>query len=209
MSRLTLRSTSIHKVLLLCLFLVPLASANDYKYEESHHDSRDFADGGYLHVRLKVGDLHVKRGDSNKIRLDYRVRCKYENDLKDASVDFDVKGNDATIEFHTHGSNTEVEVELEVPQNTNLDLHGKVGDLTVGKIEGDKDIDLGVGDIRIAKSSGSYRTVNASTGIGDVHGWEGSGEAKGWLGKTLKYHGEGKYDLRAHVGVGDIHLDEN
>jgi hypothetical protein len=48
--------------------------------------------------------------------------------------------------------------------------------------------------------------VNASTGIGDVNS-EGYGETSGWLGKTLKYHGDGKYELRAHVGVGDIHLD--
>ena len=27
------------------------------------------------------------------------------------------------------------------------------------------------------------------------------------LGKTLKYHGDGKYELRAHVGVGDIKLE--
>src|SRR5579872_1690790 len=145
MSRATFRSISLYRAILLCLFLVPLAGANDYKYEESHHDSRDFADGGFLHVRLKVGDLHIKRGDSNKIRLDYKVKSKYENDLKDTSVTFDVKGNDATIEFNTeHGKNTEFEVEVEVPQNTNLDLQGKVGDLTVDKIEGDKDIDLGV-----------------------------------------------------------------
>ena len=45
--------------------------------------------------------------------------------------------------------------------------------------------------------------VNASTGIGDVNS-DGYGETSGWLGKTLKYHGEGKYELRAHVGVGDI-----
>ncbi|HEX3821006.1 MAG TPA: hypothetical protein VHW45_11760 [Candidatus Sulfotelmatobacter sp.] len=206
MSRASFRSVSLHKAVLLCLFLVPLAAANDYKYEESHHDTRDFSDGGYLHVRIKVGDLHIKRGDSNKIRLDYRVRSNHENNVKEATVDFDVKGKDATIEFNAHGDNTQFDVELEVPQNTNLDLHGKVGDITVDKIEGDKDLDLGVGDINLAKSSDTYRSVNVSTGIGDVHGAD-YGEARGWLGKTIKYHGNGKYDLRAHVGVGDIHLD--
>jgi hypothetical protein len=208
MSRATVRFVSLHKAILLCPFLVPLASANDYKYQESHHDARDFAGGGYLHVRLKVGDLHVKRGDSNKIRLDYTVKSKYESNLKDATVDFNVSGNDATIEFHaSHSENLELEVELEVPENTNLELRQKVGDLKVDRIQGDKEVELGVGDLWIAKDAGSYRTVNASTGIGDVHGWEGSGEVKGWLGKTLKYEGDGKYDLRAHVGVGDIHLD--
>ena len=123
------------------------------------------------------------------------------------SVDFDVRGNDAVLEFHApSGGNTSFDVELEVPANTNLDVHEKVGDLTVENVDGDKDVELGVGDIRVANGQAGYRLVQASTGIGDVHS-DGYGETSGWLGKSLKYHGEGKYELRAHVGVGDIHLD--
>jgi hypothetical protein len=97
-------------------------------------------------------------------------------------------------------------VEIEVPQNTNLDVHEKVGDLTVDNIEGNKDLSLGVGDIRIATEHTGYHLVRADTGIGDVHGAD-YGETSGWLGKTLKYRGDGKYELRAHVGVGDIRLE--
>jgi hypothetical protein len=99
-------------------------------------------------------------------------------------------------------------VELEVPQNTNLEVHEKVGDLTVEDIEGDKDLELGVGDIRVAGGGRSaYHLVRASTSIGDVSGGDGYDESGGWLGKTLKYHGDGKYELRAHVSVGDITLE--
>jgi hypothetical protein len=158
-------------------------------------------------VRLSVGDIHVKRGDSAKIRLSYTVKSRHESNVKDSHVDFDIHGNDATIEFHApSGGNTQFDVELEVPANTNIDVHEKVGDLTVDNVEGDKDLSLGVGDIRITTGHSGYRMVNASTGIGDVNS-EGYGETSGWLGKTLKYHGDGKYELRAHVGVGDIHLD--
>ena len=104
-------------------------------------------------------------------------------------------------------ANTQFDVELEVPQNTNIDVHDKVGDLTVEDVEGDKDLKPGRRRYpRIATGAAGYRVVNASTGIGDVNG-DGYGETSGWLGKTLKYHGEGKYELRAHVGVGDIHLE--
>jgi hypothetical protein len=58
----------------------------------------------------------------------------------------------------------------------------------------------------VSKGHTGYRLVNASAGIGDVNS-DGYGETSGWLGKTLKYHGEGKYELRAHVGVGDINLE--
>lgn len=206
------RLNPLYKAVLACLILVslsalPVRASNDWNYEETRSDARDFAAGGFLHVRLSVGDLHIKRGDTNKISLHYAIKSRREKNVKEANVDFDVHGKDATIEFHApSGANTQFDVELEVPQNTNLDVHEKVGDLTVEDVEGDKDLSLGVGDIRVSNGRAGYRLVNASAGIGDVNG-DGYGETSGWLGKTLKYHGEGKYELRAHVGVGDINLE--
>ena len=202
-----LRLTSPHKVLMVCLLHVPFCAAHDWNYEETHNDSRDFAAGGFLHVRLSVGDLHIRRSNANKITLRYTIKSRHERNIKDSRLDFDVRGTDANLEFHAPRSgNTQFDVELEVPANTHLDVHQKVGDLSVENIDGDKDLSLGVGDIRIANEHTGYRLVNASTGIGDVNS-DGYGETRGWLGKTLKYHGEGKYELRAHVGVGDITLE--
>ncbi|MGD0135889.1 MAG: DUF4097 family beta strand repeat-containing protein [Bryobacteraceae bacterium] len=210
------RLNPVYKTVLACLFLLPFCTAlsfaaapwsHDWDYEETHSDVREFAAAGFVHVRLSVGDVHIKRGDASKISLRYTVKSSREKNVKDATMNFDVHGNDATIEFHApSGGNTQFDVELEVPQNTNLDVHAKVGDVTVDDVEGDKDLTLGVGDIRVGKGHAGYRLVNASTGIGDVDG-DGYGETSGWLGKTLKYHGEGKYELRAHVGVGDVHLE--
>jgi len=202
-----IRRTVLGLLSLALLSAVPFAFADDWKYEETHRDARDFVAGGYVHVRMSVGDMHIKRGDSTKIKLEYTVKSHREKNVKNATLEFEIKGNDATIEFHApSGGNTQFDVELEVPQNTNIDVHEKVGDLTVDNIEGDKDLSLGVGDIRIADGHAGYKLVHASTGIGDVNS-DGYGETSGWLGKTLKYHGEGKYELRAHVGVGDIKLE--
>jgi DUF4097 and DUF4098 domain-containing protein YvlB len=198
------------KLVLLSLIVAPLCLAHgsdDWRYSETHSDSREFSAGGMLHVHLKVGDLHIRRGDADKIRLRYTIKSRHEKNVKDSSVDFDVHGSDATLEFHASTtSNTSFEVELEVPANTSIDAHMKVGDLTVENIEGDKDLELGVGDIRVTREPSTYHLVRASTGIGDVNS-DGYGETSGWLGKTLKYHGDGKYELRAHVGVGDITLE--
>jgi hypothetical protein len=197
----------LHKTVLICLLVAPWCAASDWNYEETHSDARDFVAGGFVHVRLSVGNMHIRRGDSTKISLRYTVKSSRERNVKEARVDFDVRGDNGTIEFHApSGGNTQFDVELEVPEKTNLDVHDKVGDVTVEHVEGDKDLTLGVGDIRVDSKRAAYRLVNASAGIGDVHG-DGYGEISGWLGKTVKYHGDGKYDLRAHVGVGDIHLE--
>ena len=208
LGRSSIRLATLCKVVLAGLLLVPFCFASDhFDYEESHSGSRDFSVGGTLHVRLSVGDLRISRGESNKIHLHYTVKSRRERNVKDAKVDFDVRGNDARIEFHSPTSgNTQFDVELEVPPNTSLDVHEKVGDMTVENVEGDKDLSLSVGDIRVDTGHSGYRLVHASTSIGDVNG-NGYGETKGWLGKTLRYHGDGKYELRAHVSIGDITLE--
>jgi hypothetical protein len=203
-----IRFTMLRKVVLACLLLVPFGFASDHAdYEETHSDARDSTAGGTLHVRLSVGDLRISRGGSNKIRLRYTVKSRRERNVKDAKVDFAVHGNDARIEFHSPTSgNTQFDVELEVPPNTTLDVHQKVGDMIVENVQGNKDLRLSVGDIRVDAGPSGYRLVHASTSIGDVNG-NSYGETSGWLGKKLKYHGEGKYELRAHVSVGDITLE--
>ena len=216
-ARSLVRLHPLYKAVLVCLVLVPLSavplraasgSNHDWNYEETRSDAREFTAGGFVHVRLSVGDMHIKRGDTNKISLRYTIKSRREKNVKDATVDFDVHGSEANIEFHAPSSaNTQFDVELEVPEKTNLYVHDKVGDMTVEDVEGDKDLSLGVGDIRVANGRAGYRLVNASTGIGDVNSDGYDGETKGWLGKTLKYHGDGKYELRAHVGVGDINLE--
>jgi hypothetical protein len=214
MSSLLISRHSIHKTLVTCLLLLPFcalplraAASHDWDYEETHTDARDFVSGGMLHVHLSVGDVHVKRGDGTKIHVTYTIKSRRERNVKDATMDFNVRGNDAVLEFHAPtAENTSFDVELDVPAKTNLDVHAKVGDLTVDNIDGDKDMELGVGDVRVATDHAGYRLVYASTGIGDVHS-DGYGETSGWLGKSLRYRGQGKYELRAKVGVGDIHLD--
>jgi hypothetical protein len=207
MSRLFLHKTLLASLFLVFLATAPLCRAHDWRYEETRTDARDFVAGGLLHVHLSVGDVHVRRGADSKIHLRYTVKSRHESNVKEARADLDVRGNDARLEFHApSGGNTEFDIELEVPASTNLDVHAKVGDLTVEDVDGDKDLDLGVGDIRLSGDHARYRLVHASAGIGDVNGAD-YGETSGWLGKTLKYRGEGKYELRVRVGVGDINLE--
>jgi hypothetical protein len=194
-----IRLALLHSIIVSYLLLAPFCVASDHwSYEEAHSEVRDFVAGGMVHVRLSVGDLHIKRGESKSWR---------ESHVKDAHVDIDVHGRDADIEFHAPTSgNTQFDVELEVPQNTNLEVHEKVGDLRIDDIEGDKDLGLSVGDIRVAFGRSAYHLVRASTSIGDVNTSTGD-VSEGFLGKTLKYDGDGKYELRAHVSIGDISLD--
>jgi hypothetical protein len=75
------RLSRLHTAVLLCVLLVPFAAASasnhDGDYTETHDDSRDFVSGGMLRIHMKVGDLHIRRGDVNKIVLHYTIRSHH------------------------------------------------------------------------------------------------------------------------------------
>src|SRR5204863_5204040 len=91
------RLKPIYKLILVCLALVPLCAAKDWNYEETRSDAREFAAGGFVHVRLSVGDLHIKRGNTDKISLHYTIKSRREKNIQEATVDFNVRDKDATI----------------------------------------------------------------------------------------------------------------
>jgi hypothetical protein len=100
------RLSLLHKIIVVCLLLVPFCAASDsYNYEESRDEVRDFVAGGLLHLRLSVGDVHIKRSDSTRIRLHYTVKSRRESHIKDAHVDIDIRGRDANIEFRAPAGN--------------------------------------------------------------------------------------------------------
>jgi hypothetical protein len=108
------------KTFLLFLLLVPLAFASgaggdDWKFEDTRGEVREFAPGGSLHVHSGVGDLRVTHGDANKIRVHYTVKSHSERHVKEAAVVIDIHGANADLEFRAPGSNTEFDVDLEVP----------------------------------------------------------------------------------------------
>ena len=61
------RLTLLHKTIVVCLILAPFCAASDrWNYQESHTEVREFVAGGMVHVRLGVGDLHIRRGDTTR-----------------------------------------------------------------------------------------------------------------------------------------------
>ena len=202
------------KVLLLILLAVPFAAARQ-AYEATHSEVHPLLPGGTLRIQLLVGDLHIVKGsDQQNVHLSYTVRTNRESNLRDSQATFQKQSDGATIEFHSsYRGNTSIDVELEVPDPTALEVHLKVGDLRIEGIHGNKYLVVKVGDIEVSRAGPDYRFVQADAGIGDVNlrpdGWQSTlsnYRESGWLGRKLSYNSDGKYDLRAQVSVGDIEI---
>lgn len=202
------------KALFLVLLAVPFAVAHE-KYEITRSEVHPLLPGGTLQIRLGVGDLHIVKGsDAQNVHVRYTVRTKHESNLRDTQATYQPRNDGASIEFHAPFSgNTSIDVELEVPDPTSLEVHMKVGDLRIEGIHGNKDLTLKIGDIEVTGSDPDYRSVRARAGIGDVNlhpeKWQvtlTNYKEKGWLGRKIDYDSGGKYDLRAEVSIGDIDI---
>lgn len=173
---------------------------------ETRTETRAFAPGGSLRLTMRTGDVRIVRGDTNQIRVRYTSESRRSDFAERVTLRFDVRGKDATINFHmpTHG---DVAVEVEVPAQTDLRVNLSVGDLTVRGVEGNKDLEVHVGDIEVERvTQASYRRLEASTHIGDITTAEYV-RVRGWIGNSVKSAGTGAYRVHVHTGIGDIMFD--
>jgi len=187
------------------LLSVP-AAAQDAR-EASNTEVKEFPAGGRVFIHMRAGDLKVVKGaDPKRIVLRYSA-TRHHQDIS-ASVEhrFEVWGDEADIRLRAPTDNVDFSVEVEVPNPADLKVRMLAGDLTVDGVEGNKDIELHFGDLRIDRvRQASYRLIDASTHAGDVGGFPGG--THGWIGQSGRLEGNGQYRLHAHVGAGDVQLD--
>jgi hypothetical protein len=95
---------------------------------------------------------------------------------------------------------------IEVPRRTDLRVRMSAGGLTIGDVEGNKDIEIVAGNLKLnSLRPQDYAEADFSVRIGDVYA-PLFNTAKAGLLRSFKTAGPGKYRLHAHVGVGDMTL---
>ena len=179
------------------LLLAPLAA-------QAKTIERQFVSGGTVRLDLSAGDYDIVASPDNRIRITLTDRGR---DNPDAYVDIEVKGSTASIE--TDGPMSDgLDVRIELPRLTNIVLKLSAGDLKVTGVEGSKDVSAGAGDVSIAVGPrDQYRHVNASIRIGDLNAEPFNVRKEGFF-RSFEWTGKGKYDLRAHLTVGDLKLTQ-
>jgi hypothetical protein len=117
-------------------------------------------------------------------------------------------GGKLTIEgAHSHHGQNNLQIRIQIPRRTNLRVRMFAGDLKVEEIKGDKDLQLGAGQITItALHQSEYRNIDASVGIGEVRAPAFNTDKGGFFRSLVKTTTDGEYRLRAHVSTGEIDL---
>ena len=181
-----------------------MASAISLAAQE-HRAEAKFASGGRVQMDLGVGDYKIVPGGSDEIVVTWTGRTA---DRSHAEVK--VSGGEARITTSSpHRGNNDVHFTIELPQKSDIRANISVGDVTVGAFDGDEELELTVGDLKVdAADAKGYAEVNASTKIGDVNAGPFAVEPKGFLGKSMRWTGPGKRRLRVHVGTGDLTITD-
>ena len=160
---------------------------------------KPFAAAGSIDMQLDGGDYIVRASP------DEHIRVSFGGNTGNAAADLGTSGTHANLVIKdTPHSNFRATVE--VPATADLTVHMSGGNLEIGAIAGNKDIDSKAGNVGIAiPNANDYGSVDATVRVGNLNAGP-FGDSGSGLSPHLKWSGSGKYALRASLGAGNLQL---
>ena len=161
----------------------------------------NFSSGGSLELNLCSGGVELRGTDDEKIRVSYRSR----KDTRQVKVRLTLSGNEGSLEVD-NCPHDDFTMSIEVPRMAHLNVRMFAGQLDIENIQGDKDLELNFGQLNVEVGKPEdYAHVKASVTTGEVDG-ASFDVSKGGFFRSFETTGPGKYNLRAHVGAGQLLL---
>jgi len=184
------------------LVMAPLAGT-DQEGRAKESLERDFSQNGRIRMDLSAGDYRISGSPDSRIRLEWSLRdAAY---LPRVKARADVRDREATITTDAP-SNKGLKVVIQVPKQADLYVRLTAGDLRIEGIQGNKDVEMHAGDVRIdVGRAEDYRNVDASVWAGDITAPPFQVN-KGGLFRSFDWRGKGPYRLHAKLKAGDLHL---
>jgi len=164
-----------------------------------------FSEGGSLRLQLASGDYTVRAGRGDHVLVRWRIEhAEHQKDMKKIKVHTTVSGNIATV--RTDGPTKYALFIIEVPPRSDLYLRMRAGDVRVSGVEGNKDIRMTAGDLKIDLIPAAYLRVHASVKFGDLRAGP-MAISKDGIGNSFDWSGSGIYILHASLFAGDLTLE--
>jgi hypothetical protein len=159
-----------------------------------------FVSGGAIDMQLSGGAYTIRPSADDHIRVTLSVGAS--NPSK-TGLTIDGKSAKLTVE-DTPKNNFNATIEVPKAADPVLRLSG--GDLEMGPITGNKDIETGGGNVQISVGDpNDYSSVDASVKAGNLEAGP-FGESKAGLLQNFNWSGHGKYKLHVQLGAGNLEL---
>ena len=154
-----------------------------------------------LDIELGSGDYQIVASASDSIAVVYD---EGSDAVRKVKVQIDSGHGQNHIKIAGEKSN--FHAVIEVPRRTDLRVRMNAGGLSIGDVEGNKDIEIVAGNLELnSLRPEDYAQADFSVRVGDVYAPLFK-TAKTKLRQPFRTSGPGKYRLHAHVGVGDMTL---
>jgi len=158
-----------------------------------------FASAGSIEMQLDRGDYIVRAGP------DEHIRVSFAGNTGNATADLSASGTHANLAIKDTPHNN-FRATIEVPATADLTLHLTGGNLEIGAITGNKEIDSKAGNVTIQiPNTNDYGAVDAAVKVGNLSGGP-FGDSGSGLSPHLTWSGPGKYKLHANLGAGNLEL---
>ncbi|HTC47594.1 MAG TPA: hypothetical protein VK722_09755 [Candidatus Aquilonibacter sp.] len=169
--------------------------------ENEGHFEQNLGDSKALTMELGTGTYEIQPGTSDKVTVVYRTGNT--RGIGDIKVSLTTAAQKGLLKI---GGAKNIDATIEIPKAMGLSVKLATGNMDVKGIEGDKEFDLGTGTVKVDMiSPDQYADIDASVKVGEVDG--GSlGHFYSVGGSSLRKRGPGKYNLYAHVKVGNVIL---
>jgi hypothetical protein len=165
---------------------------------------RPFSEDGTVRLKLSSGDYTVRAGWSDRIVIRWHANdASHVTDMKKIRVSAELSGNVATI--RTEGPTNRARFMIEIPGLSDVYLRMRAGDVRIDGIEGNKDVRMTAGDLRIQVVPATLWRAHASVRFGDLRA-RPLGISRDGIGNSLDWIGAGKYTLHASLFAGDLTL---
>jgi DUF4097 and DUF4098 domain-containing protein YvlB len=162
---------------------------------------KPFVSGGSITFQLESGEYNIVPAADNHIRV------TLGGNIGNTVAEVTTANNRADVKVRNTPNSGNFHASIEVPRNSDLVVRFTAGDLNVGAINGNKDVEANAGDVRIdIDKIDSYASVDASVRVGDLSAGPFGGKKEGLIGQSLNWTGKGRYKLRARLGAGDLKL---
>ena len=190
------------------LLVCPIAGFAEAKIPCSQTVSHALQPGAVLMIDSKPAGLQIVGTDQEAIH----VSCTVSNEDVARNVDLHyaptTDGGRLSIKgTHLEHGNNGLEIRIEVPRRTNLSVRMFAGEVKVEEVKGDKDIEIGAGQITISSiHAGDYRSLDTSVSIGEIQARAFGTDKGGFFRSFHRNNASGDYRLHAHVTTGEIDL---
>lgn len=161
--------------------------------------------GDALMLKLDAAEVSISPSEDGHVRARYAGSGSH--DLSRVRLRFDPGARPAVFQA-THHLHEDVRLEIQVPKTISLTLRMSAGEVAIQGVEGDKDLRLHAGEIKVHVGDGaSYGAVSASVWAGEVRPGPFGAPLEG-LFRHFSYEGHGHYSLQAKLKAGEVSFEK-